>query len=82
MQLLHWPFDMTRTMADVCIGLQQEQMPLYESLTKVLDPSEQQILQGVIHEAEARSIAAQQGQRQAQIAAAAQNQAAPALPGS
>ncbi len=69
-------------MADLSIGLQQEQMPLYESLTKVLDPSEQQILQGVIHEAEARSIAAQQAQAQAQMAAAAQNHAAPTLPGS
>lgn len=60
--------------------LQQEQLPLYESLTKVLEPSDQQILQGVIHEAETRSAAAQQAQ--AQMAAAAQSAAAPLPPGS
>ncbi len=41
-------------------GLQQEQPPLYESLTKILEPADQQLLQGVIQEAEIRSIAAQQ----------------------
>ena len=49
-------------------GLQHEQPPLYESLTKVLDTSDQQVLQGVIHEADARAIAAQH--LQAQMAAA------------
>jgi len=34
------------------LELQQEQPPLYDSLTKVLDPADQQVLQGVIHEAE------------------------------
>jgi hypothetical protein len=54
-------------------GLQQEQPPLYESLTKVLDASEQQVLQGVIHEAEART------QARAQMAAAP-NPGTPTLP--
>jgi len=67
---------------DSLLRLQQEQMPLYESLTKVLDSSEQQILQGVIHEAEARSVAAQQAQAQVQMAAPAQNNATSTLPGS
>jgi importin-7 len=34
------------------LELQQEQPPLYDSLTKILDPADQQVLQGVIHEAE------------------------------
>lgn len=46
------------------VGLQQEQPPLYDSLTKILEPADQQFLQGVIHEAEIRSIAAQQTQEQ------------------
>ena len=58
-------------------GLQQEQPPLYESLTKVLDASEQQVLQGVIHEAEARSIVAQQSQAQMVLTPSA---GAPTLP--
>ncbi len=45
-------------------GLQQEQSPLYESLTKILEPADQQLLQGVIQEAEIRSIAAQQTHEQ------------------
>lgn len=58
-------------------GLQQEQPALYDSLTKVLDASEQQLLQGVIHEAEARSIAAQQSQAQMALTPSA---GAPSLP--
>jgi importin-7 len=58
-------------------GLQQEQPPLYDSLTKVLDASEQQILQGVIHEAEARSIAVQQSQAQMAVTSST---GAPTLP--
>jgi len=50
---------------------------MYESLTKVLDPTEQQVLQGVIHEAEARAVALLQVQAQN---AAAQNAGEPAPP--
>lgn len=39
-------------------GLQSEQPQLYESLTKVLGPDEQQILQSVFHEADAKALAA------------------------
>jgi importin-7 len=46
------------------IGLQQEQPLLYDSLTKVLEPVDQQLLQSVIQEAEIRSMAAQQAQEQ------------------
>ena len=62
--------------------LQQEQLPLYESLTKVLEPADQQILQGVIHEAEIRAAAAQQAQAQAQMVAAGQGAGAPPPPAS
>ncbi|KAI9729727.1 MAG: hypothetical protein M1834_006678 [Cirrosporium novae-zelandiae] len=41
--------------------LQQEQTPLYENLMKILNPDEQQIIQGVIHEAEAHVLAAANG---------------------
>lgn len=47
------PYGMFR---DALLKLQQEQPPLYESLTKILEPADQQVLQGVIQEAEARSI--------------------------
>lgn len=40
------------------IDLQSEQPQLYESLTKVLGPEEQQILQAVFHEADAKALAA------------------------
>lgn len=40
------------------LDLQQEQPQLYESLTKVLGPEEQQIIQGVFHEADAKAMAA------------------------
>ena len=39
-------------------GLQQEQPQLYESLTKVLGPDEQQVIQGVFHEADAKAMVA------------------------
>ncbi|KAJ5320159.1 hypothetical protein N7508_000442 [Penicillium antarcticum] len=42
----------------VLLNLQQEQPQLYESLTKVLGPEEQQIIQGVFHEADAKAMAA------------------------
>jgi hypothetical protein len=45
-------------------GLQQEQPSLYDSLTKILDAPDQQVLQGVIQEAETRAIVAQQIQQQ------------------
>lgn len=38
--------------------LQQEQPQLYESLTKVLGPEEQQIIQAVFHEADAKAMVA------------------------
>jgi hypothetical protein len=40
------------------LGLQQEQPQLYESLTKVLGPEEQQVIQGVFHEADAKAMVA------------------------
>ena len=38
--------------------LHSEQPQLYENLTKVLGPEEQQILQAVFHEADAKALAA------------------------
>ena len=46
--------------------LQQEQPALYESLTKILEPADQQVLQAVIHEAEKISQRQQQQQQQQQ----------------
>ncbi|KAF3029434.1 hypothetical protein E8E15_010097 [Penicillium rubens] len=42
----------------VLLSLQQEQLQLYESLTKVLGPEEQQVIQGVFHEADAKAMVA------------------------
>ncbi|KAJ5112410.1 hypothetical protein N7532_000455 [Penicillium argentinense] len=42
----------------VFINLQSEQPQLYDSLTKVLGPEEQQILQAVFHEADAKAMVA------------------------
>ncbi|KAJ5368500.1 importin [Penicillium cataractarum] len=42
----------------VFLNLQSEQPQLYENLTKVLGPEEQQILQAVFHEADAKALAA------------------------
>jgi hypothetical protein len=39
-------------------GLQQEQPQLYENLAKILNPDEQQIIQAVFHEADAKALAA------------------------
>ena len=39
--------------------LQQEQPQLYDNLTKILNPEEQRIVQAVIVQADANSIAAQ-----------------------
>ncbi|KKY22710.1 putative nonsense-mediated mrna decay protein [Phaeomoniella chlamydospora] len=60
---------------DSLLRLQQEQPPLYNDLTKVLTPDDQQILQGVIVEAENRAVQAQQAQ--AQMAQAAMAAGAP-----
>jgi hypothetical protein len=46
------------TPANISLDLQQEQPQLYESLTKVLGPEEQQIIQGVFHEADAKAMVA------------------------
>jgi importin-7 len=56
---------LTGVLTDVVFaGLQLEQPALYDSLTKILEPADQQFLQGVIQEAEIRSIAAQQTHEQ------------------
>jgi hypothetical protein len=39
-------------------GLQQEQPQLYDNLTKVLGPEEQQIIESVFHEADAKAMVA------------------------
>ena len=57
-QTFHWRFS---------TGLQQEQPQLYENLTKILNAEEQQVLQAVFHEADAKAMAA----ANAQAAAAA-----------
>lgn len=46
------------TATDNEIGLQQEQPQLYENLAKILSQEEQQVLQSVFHEAEAKALAA------------------------
>ena len=38
--------------------LQQEQPQLYDTLTKILNPEEQSIVQGVIHQADINAMAA------------------------
>lgn len=43
---------------DPLLGLQQEQPQLYENLTKILSPEEQQVIQAVFHEADAKAMAA------------------------
>lgn len=45
-------------LANSLLGLQQEQPQLYENLTKILSPEEQQIIQAVFHEADAKAMAA------------------------
>lgn len=56
-----------RTPIDKITGLQQEQPQLYENLTKILNGEEQQVLQAVFHEADAKAMEA----ANAQAAAAA-----------
>ena len=41
------------------LELQQEQPQLYDNLTKILNPEEQQIVQAVIVQADANAVAAQ-----------------------
>lgn len=54
--------------------LQQEQPQLYESLTTNLNPSEQEIVQGVIHQADVNAAAAiASAQIEAQLAAGVVN---------
>ena len=45
-------------LANCVAGLQQEQPQLYENLTKILTAEEQQVLQAVFHEADAKALAA------------------------
>lgn len=60
-----------RASTDNCfLELQQEQPQLYQNLTKILNPDEQQIVQAVIVQADANVIAAQA----IAASAAAQNQ--------
>lgn len=51
----HRPFKQPLTPA---LDLQHEQPQLYESLTKVLGPDEQQVIQAVFHEADAKAMIA------------------------
>lgn len=44
----------------VMLNLQQEQPQLYGNLTNILNPEEQQIIQGVFQEADAKALAAQE----------------------
>lgn len=57
----------TQPLLTTSIGLQQEQPQLYENLTKILNVEEQQVLQAVFHEADAKAMEA----ANAQAAAAA-----------
>lgn len=41
------------------VELQQEQPSLYQGLTKILNPDEQQIVQAVVVQADANAVAAQ-----------------------
>jgi importin-7 len=56
----------TVVVTDKDTGLQQEQPALYENLTKNLNPEEQQVVQGAVHQADVIA----QAQAQAQQAAA------------
>ncbi|KAI9850340.1 MAG: hypothetical protein M1830_007032, partial [Pleopsidium flavum] len=58
--LLETPLDQVEPYGlfkDTLMKLQQEQPQLYESLTKILNPEEQQIVQSVVHQAEANAMA-------------------------
>lgn len=56
---MYHPFSTHRNpLANYVTGLQQEQPQLYENLTKILNAEEQQVLQAVFHEADAKALAA------------------------
>ncbi|KAB8295847.1 hypothetical protein EYC80_008669 [Monilinia laxa] len=69
--LLETPLDKVepyQLFKNALMKLQQEQPQLYESLTTNLNPSEQEIVQGVIHQADANAAAAiQLAQAEAQL---------------
>ena len=48
-----------RSLIHMSQELQQEQPQLYDNLTKILSPEEQQIVQAVIVQADANAVAAQ-----------------------
>ncbi|KAK2879484.1 hypothetical protein FQN49_000842 [Arthroderma sp. PD_2] len=48
---------------NVLMSLQQEQPHLYENLTKILNPEEQQIIQGVVNEAASHALAAENAEK-------------------
>ncbi|KAF3484232.1 karyopherin [Arthroderma uncinatum] len=48
---------------NVLMSLQHEQPHLYENLTKILNPEEQQIIQGVINEAASHALAAENAEK-------------------
>jgi hypothetical protein len=58
MGMLSSPEGVRGALANSLLGLQQEQPQLYENLTKILSPEEQQIIQAVFHEADAKAMAA------------------------
>ncbi|MCJ1365361.1 hypothetical protein MMC16_004482 [Acarospora aff. strigata] len=61
--LLETPLDQVEPYGlfkETLMKLQQEQPQLYESLTKILNPEEQQQVQIVVHQAEANAVAAAQ----------------------
>ncbi|KDB24195.1 hypothetical protein H109_03932 [Trichophyton interdigitale MR816] len=64
--LLESPFDKIEPYGlfkDVLMNLQQEQPHLYENLTKILNPEEQQIIQGVINEAAKIAMTAEKAEK-------------------
>lgn len=63
----HFALCEAQTSLTTSSGLQQEQPQLYENLTKILNVEEQQVLQAVFHEADAKAMEA----ANAQAAAAA-----------
>ena len=61
--------------SDIVIAdLQQEQPPLYESLTKILNPDEQQIVQNVVMKADQITIERQAAAQSTTLGAAASQQ--------
>ncbi|OAX84464.1 hypothetical protein ACJ72_01164 [Emergomyces africanus] len=60
---------------NVLMSLQQEQPGLYENLTKILNSEEQQIIQTVVHEADAKALAFENANAAATAAALAAAQA-------